>query len=1612
MTSTAVPVPATTRRTSSRRAAAPADPRVLQNALPASASVVSTLSEDAIMAGPMQISSRPGSVAMFANPYREEREELLFVDVAGRLVWLTHDDSADGWQTVQLQVSSGVPATADEVVVAVHRDLGMWAFALDGGTTLRAWRLYEDADGAVGWGRRPDADVLAQAGARGLQVQYLPTRDVMAAVLWLRTDRARPARMAVDALFPRVTPDPAAADTGDADAPTVPTPPPGWSPVTVLEDLDPKLLAATSTIRYGVDGYGPNDPAHVYALDTNHTLWHTAGKWSTHSSRSVGVADGLAGTWGSSDGVGCVVVRHHNPIGHPELYTLTTVWPAAGSNVHAVDSYLDARLEDPVVWTDAEGRQHVYGVVDGTLRVVHQRGLGERHYVVHPVWDSHPLVVGTTSVDVAVTRPVVPSVDTWAVDPYPDDYPSQHVMHTEALPAAERCAVYTQDVTSSWWSREVVRLPATTVPYKATRFTTSVTLTAVTGAVVPGYPVSLSSDLPVDLEIGGRFYRCGPNHTVDVRTDNAGQVRIKVVARNLLGNQVHLTAAGLPDGTSFNPATVVHRFLAGTGTLAAYPKGVSDTVLRDAKKPDGSWLFPAWHQPPDPQHPLPSPQDVADWSRLAFAAQRELELRVPGGDGAPTTVRELLVQTWDPTRPAYEVVTAADRQGEVAASRTGHARYGGVWDGGSDDFGDLVEAIGNGVVDVVEVAFDYASRVGRLALKWLDDTLLWIEVTWEQSGENPIAFMTAVFNALEATVEDVLSTLQQLFDFGDVVKTRDALLQGLAQVPTATKPMWEQAKTYVHGWFAQQEAAVKAYFEDAKASAKGQTFGNLSVPPPDQVKPLADRLPPPSVLDPAKGLGPDTNWLMNKLLDNAEGDLAPAFEGGVPPEFLAVVTAMEDLFTVLEVDGGPAQAFLQAVEDLESLVTNLFDGLDPQELATLELVTLYDLVEQLITFGLKLADALILKIITVIEKVLECVPAILGMRFLDDTFLGYIWQFICDELGIDYSSPTVSDVFGTAMAYPVTVVSKAVLGHVPFPDGFPNLLATPAERAARVGVTGTPGPWFPDPDAHTGPEGYAVPPGDQLAVQMVVAVSQLAFVLVDLYMDSTAFSDDLDMMPSTAKDKCFIAFLTIFDMLAFGIGDMAVFWGVPEFWTATSDTGETDKLWWGEYICKMFVYTGDLAVAAIWPFVDTTKFTNWGETLATAQGSKGQAWITLFGLGEWACSLALWGIAWRDGAKAIDHVWFVSQTLSMASSVTAFMRLPVVYEDRPPVQMAKYLIDGVGDIGAGIWYIAMAGEQIYEGAPKFSAIDWPKAPVQVGDTFRGTLEDAGCTFGPPGWRFDDVESLPRGESRFVAMPPDGANNLVGVEITPAVPGSFQIQVRETNGYDPNLSTVKSFPLTVEPRLAFRGASTAQWAGFEGSVPITLPDSYRAGDLILLFATVVDGSFPQPLPTNDWSLLGFDQGNPATFVYRSVGSGFVAGQQVFVDFGGLVTLEADLVLAVWSGVDPATPVQAFAFAHDDERRTQRTTPAVDVANATSWVVSFWVDWGPDERTTSWTLPASVTQRTQTAAVLTQFSSVLADSGGFVPTGRTDPLTAVSDQPSTGASMWSLVLPMAL
>ena len=98
------------------------------------------------------------------------------------------------------------------------------------------------------------------------------------------------------------------------------------------------------------------------------------------------------------------------------------------------------------------------------LSAVHQLGWAQDpkapFMFALPLWDTHPDQQGQS---VLTTRPLVAKMATYAIDAYPDELPSQHVMHQD-VPAGEACAIYTQSVRTNFWSTEKVRLVPETLP--------------------------------------------------------------------------------------------------------------------------------------------------------------------------------------------------------------------------------------------------------------------------------------------------------------------------------------------------------------------------------------------------------------------------------------------------------------------------------------------------------------------------------------------------------------------------------------------------------------------------------------------------------------------------------------------------------------------------------------------------------------------------------------------------------------------------------------------------------------------------------------------------------------------------------------------------------------------------------------------------------------------------------------------------------------------------------------------------------------------------------------------------------------------------------------------
>ncbi len=346
-----------------------------------------------------------------------------------------------------------------------------------------------------------------------------------------------------------------------------------------------------------------------------------------------------------------------------------------------------------------------------------------------------------------------------------------------------------------------------------------------------------------------------------------------------------------------------------------------------------------------------------------------------------------------------------------------------------------------------------------------------------------------------------------------------------------------------------------------------------------------------------------------------------------------------------------------------------------------------------------------------------------------------------------------------------------------------------------------------------------------------------------------------------------------------------------------------------------------------------------------------------------------------------------------------------------------HLTSALADSGAGIAPGASAGVTATADSASAKATMWtvvlapngaPPPPNQppvasftnsctgLACSFDGTgSSDSDGTIASYAWSFGDT----------------GTASTATTSHTFASQGTYSVSLTVTD--DDGAMTTKTVNLTVAPlassHIAFRASAAAQ--ANSTTQKVTVPAAVQSGDALLLFATSNNGAAPAATPAG-WTLVGNQPAGAGpdirTVVYEKTAGAADAGAQVTLTYAAVG--KVDLVVAAYSGVNATTPVSAVASAGETVSRTTHTAPSTTVANAGSWVLSYWAD--KSSATTTWTAPAGQTQRSLSVGTSSgRITSLLTDTNAVVPTGARSGLTATADSASAKATMWTLVLNVA-
>lgn len=981
---------------------------------PGSTKVSCQLMEDVVEAAEVFVADGAGKVGLFANPFLDGREETLVIDPDGFLWYLRRTPTETGWDQEAVKDARGAAMKAKEVVVVLHpRNLTLWAIVAphdsDATGELKTLRLVSESDAETGkitgWKWAAESAAITYLGSKPLKTSRLYLDYVGRLPMVVATTQSG-SLVRLGAVY-----------TDDASFVCQAVTPPGLGPVedlvggqTSMKRSSWFVRSGRAVTRYQADGGSPRQQI------------------ADDAERLVGVFRGQVD----------LGLLYLDAAGNLKAWSESFAFPKGNSVAVAGTGFKSA-----AAWVDVNEMLHVYGLAPDTtggttLKVLHQVDWDQN---VSPIWSratvrKPPADGGASQAPrqqaetTVVCAGLVPKVASFAIDPLPDYLPNQLVKHAGEARASEKFSIHTQDIASDRWSRDKIRLSKSGEPHVVTHYVSTVTVLDRKNKPMPGLTVNVSAESLVEIQIDGASYLVGPGHSAQVSTDVFGRVSIASPADTLIPATLHVDAAGLEKGAYVQPATQVHDYLAGTGTLSTQKGLFNGTVLAEAKDHEGNKIVG--------KHTVAECNTVADHAKDAFvlAAGKPLtSRRFQGEDPAPSihgfatgTLLSPIGSTGERTVVRTEFDTPDDVKKYLKKVRE-LPEYGGLWDDFVHWAGDVWEGIKNGVIRVAGTVVHAVTSV----FIWIGDKIVELVGLVIDTIETAVRVVEAAVRMVVDSVSKVVDWLKALFNFTDIWHTKQALEDCLHTVSKYTVRVLDHYKGDLHAWFESKEADARSYFEEIKKHYLAQPPGNATNQLPPATDPSGHAITQEDLV-----ANPQATWLLDRAvgpraLAAASLDRAPLADSAIIDSFTKFMddVASSDILAT----------FTGLLGDLAVLAVAVVDPADPAMAAKASMIKLIDLVEQALLKILKALDKLVSSALTLVADIGKDIDTVLGLP-LNLGPVNALYKWLQPAGSGPAEELTLGGVACLIGGFAVTVALKLVNGvdFHPFPNGtFPGL---------------------------------------------------------------------------------------------------------------------------------------------------------------------------------------------------------------------------------------------------------------------------------------------------------------------------------------------------------------------------------------------------------------------------------------------------------------------------------------------------------------------------------------------------------------------------------------------
>jgi uncharacterized protein YgiM (DUF1202 family) len=437
-------------------------------------------------------------------------------------------------------------------------------------------------------------------------------------------------------------------------------------------------------------------------------------------------------------------------------------------------------------------------------------------------------------------------------------------------------------------------------------------------------------------------------------------------------------------------------------------------------------------------------------------------------------------------------------------------------------FGDIFEAVKNCVSFVITEAKQGLAVIVNFvdgAVKWIVDT-----------AQKAVAFVEGIFERIGMAIEEVIKWLRYVFDWGDILKTRDEINKIITEVfKFVSDKLVPVAQARVTDFFQAQRRALKASMNAAIKALGGIPGDGSSTSQTSSSNPLG-------------GVSDTVEWVLAKIFPSGNVSLL-ALEGVDTGDIIVRVEKFQN------------EVLMQEFEKLEALPEGLAEAFstliknpaEPLKAVADLLKVICEQLDGLLNLGEKIANGFLGFLADLISEFEKLINAKITIPFISDILkLLKELKFYSGETDFN-SGFTLLDVTSLIVAVPFTAIYKACYGKAPF-EGLPSLqLQIPDEWAlvlARLGcvidaVNGLIGAAL---DMQAGVEAARVPganPEDQANLgEIFSTLLSVGSWLPNLYEWENLVAENPG--PLGAYEKELKLALSIVDVLVFGLDGFAL----------------------------------------------------------------------------------------------------------------------------------------------------------------------------------------------------------------------------------------------------------------------------------------------------------------------------------------------------------------------------------------------------------------------------------------------------------------------------------------